>query len=189
MKTMDRPLTPEIKRQIDEWFSDNYNELVRQTGVYLRKYGHHDIDPFEYLSKLYDVLLRKAYGEKWATDEDILLQSKRRLLGYVQDLHTERKHDSIEDIQDAHDNAGANLPEAFITEPDHERRMQLEHITEAMNAVCETDYDRQLLESLGPNLSITKVANQFGVHHSTVSRDRKKLINAVREYMIEQGWV
>mgnify|MGYP000037493704 FL=1 len=189
MKPMDRPLTPEIKRQIDEWFNDNYNELVRQTGVYLRKYGHHDIDPFEYLSKLYDVLLRKAYGEKWATDEDILLQSKRRLLGYVQDLHTQRKHDSTEDIQDAHDSAGAELPSGFVVEPDHDRKLHLEEVAQARDAVCQTPYDYDLVLVLQGDETCVAVGQKYGVHHSTVSRHKDQIAQKLREQMLNRGLV
>ena len=193
------PLTEERQAKINRWVTQNYDELTRHTKKALNRYGFYGDDGAAYISKLYDTLLRLAFAaDGWRTDLEVLKQSKRRLTGYVQNHYEHYKtHDSVDRLQDTSEFSRTTtseshteeLPPAFFTEVDEDHQLKLQRLSEAVEAVCLTDYQKQMYESFGEDLTLEAIGEQFGVSHSTVSRNRKQLLNDIREYFLDQGWV
>lgn len=190
MKT-EFPLTASRKRQIDNWLTKHYEELTKHTEGQLRRYGFEGHDGAEFMSKLYDVLLKYAYAnENWATDLSILKQSKVRLTGYVKDLlKYYDKHDSTDRIQDAVEHGEATLPAQLQTEPDHWSQMLSSKLRETLDDVCKSEYDYDLIEVICGHRSCQSVADEYHVDRSTVSRHRDLLAQALREEVIRKGLV
>ena len=187
----ENPLTTERKRAIDCWLSANYEELTKHTDKKLKSNGFQGRDGAEFMSKLYDTLLQHAfYSDGWETDIEILKQSKVRLTGYVLNLHRYyAKHDSTEDIQEAHNSAGAELPDSFIVEPEHDKKLHLEQVAQARDAVCQTPYDYDLVLVLQGDETCVAIGQKYGVHHSTVSRHKDQIAQKLREQMLNRGLV
>jgi hypothetical protein len=188
MKHETRPLTPEIKRQVDDWFNSNFNELVRQAQVYLRAYGHYRVEPYELVSKLYEVLVDYAYGPGWADDEAILKQSKRRLLGYAQDLHTKAKpHESVDQIVDDHEELGTALPQQFVVDTEPADHMLSSKVAEVRDSICESPYDYALVDVLMGDATCSEIGREYGLDRSTVSKHKDLLKRQLQEQMLKLG--
>lgn len=190
MKPETRPLTPEIKKQLDDWYTQNFNELVKQAKTYLRRYEHFDVDPCELVSKLYEVLHDYAYGPGWATDEDILKQSKRRLLGYAQDLHTKAKpHESVDQIVEDHEELGTALPQQFVVETDPTDHILYNKMAEVRDSICESPYDYALIDVLMGDATCSEIGREYGVDRSTVSKHKDLLKRQLQEQLFKREWV
>lgn len=190
MKT-EFPLTESRKRQIDQWLSKHYEELTKHTEGQLRRYGFDGRDGAEFMSKLYDVLRNYAYAhEGWADDLSILKQCKVRLTGYVKDLQKYYdKHDSTERLQEAVEHGEATLPPQLQTEPNHWSQMLSDSVRAALNDVCKSEYDYDLIEVICGHRSCQSVAEEYHVDRSTVSRHKDLLAQALREEVIKRGIV
>jgi hypothetical protein len=185
------PLTEERKQKVDDWLNSNHDELVRQAQTYLRIYDHKSVDPCELVSKLYHVLLDYAYGPGWADDEAILKQSKRRLLGYAQDLHTKAKpHESVDQIVDDHEELGTPLPQQFVVETDPTNHILYSKVGEVRDSICQSPYDYALVDVIMGDATCSEIGREFGVDRSTVSKHKDALSRKLQEEMlIVREWV
>lgn len=186
-------LTSQRKLAIDRWLVSNQDQLERYSNKQLNNYGYDGHDSAEFLAKLYDLLLKHAFEHPgWQDDLSILKQSKRRIRGWVQDMHISgRGQVSFEEMTSEEDDGphGNLLPEGFYTEPNQEHHMWSSSFWQALHEVADTEYKLALVEVMQGEKQITEVANAYGVHKSTVSRNVEALKVDLQKHMIEKGLV